>query len=73
MKKYLVFAGIAMALVGFSAVWHIATMFPATDPPTMRPIEGVDRLLLHNEFAFMLMGITGIAISVIGTVLWRKR
>ena len=71
--KILIAAGTCLAVTGFSVMWHIATMFPTTDPPIMRPIEGVDRIFFHNAFAFRLMGVTGITTLITGLVLWRKK
>lgn len=48
-------------------------MFPATEPPMMRPIEGMDYVLFMYKQVFLASGIAGVFVTVVGIVLWRNR
>lgn len=48
-------------------------MFPPTEPPMMRPIEGMDYVLFMYKHVFLFSGIIGIFVTIAGVIFWRKR
>lgn len=72
--KLVIIIGIALMIEGFSSVIYSSfVMFPPTEPPMMRPIEGMDYVLFMYKQVFLLSGIIGIFVTVAGIILWRKR
>ena len=73
--KFLIIIGIAMMIEGFSAVVYSSTvLFPPTEPPMMRPIEGIDYILFTYRQAFLFSGIIGIFATLAGiTLFWRRK
>ena len=72
--RLLIIIGIALMIAGFSSVLYSSfLMFPPTEPPTMRPIEGMDYALFMYKQAFLLSGIVGIFVTVTGIIFWGKR
>jgi len=70
----LIIIGIALMVEGFSSVLYSSFVrFPPTQPPIMRPIEGMDYVLFMYKQAFLSSGIVGIFVTITGIVLWRKR
>lgn len=72
--RLLIIIGLALIIEGFSSVFYSSfVMFPPTEPPMMRPIEGMDYVLFMYKQVFLASGIVGIFVTVIGIILWRKR
>lgn len=73
--RLLIIIGMALMIEGFSSVIYSSfVMFPPTEPPMMRPIEGMDYVLFMYKQVFLLSGIIGIFVTIAGVVLfWRKR
>ncbi len=73
--KLLIIIGIAMMIEGFSAVTYSSfVLFPPTEPPMMRSIEGIDYVLFIYRQAFLVSGIIGIFVTLAGIFLfWKKR
>ena len=66
--------GIALMIEGFSSVLYSSfVIFPPTESPIMRPIEGIDHVLFMYKQAFLFSGIIGIFVTLAGIILWRKR
>lgn len=66
--------GIVMTVTGFTAILYRSTYFlPPTDPPIMRPLEGIEYLIVVHTQAFLFIGIIGIFVTFVGIVFWRKR
>ena len=73
-SRLLIIIGIALMIEGFSSVLYSSfVMFQTTEPPMMRPIEGIDHVLFMYKQAFLFSGIIGIFVTLIGIILWRKR
>ena len=74
-NKLLIIIGIAMMIGGFSAVVYSSPLlFPPTEPPMMRAIEGMEYVLFTYRQAFLFSGIIGIFVTLAGIILfWRKR
>ena len=72
--RILIIIGIALMIEGFSSVLYSSfVLFPPTEPPMMRPIEGMDYVLFMYKQVFLLSGIIGIFVTLAGIILWRKR
>lgn len=72
--RLLIIIGLALMIEGFSSVLYSSfVMFPPTEPPMMRPIEGIDYVLFMYKQVFLLSGIIGIFVTIAGIILWRKR
>ena len=72
--RLLIIIGIALMIEGFSSVLYSSfVLFPPTEPLMMRPIEGMDYVLFMYKQAFLLSGIIGIFVTLVGIILWRKR
>ena len=72
--RLLIIIGIALMIEGFSSVLYSSfVLFPPTEPPMMRPIEGMDYVLFMYKQVFLLSGIIGIFVTLAGIILWRKR
>ncbi|WP_232212392.1 hypothetical protein [Candidatus Nitrosopumilus sediminis] len=72
--RLLVIIGIALMIEGFSSVIYSSfVMFPPTEPPMMRPIDGMDYVLFMYKQAFLFSGIIGIFVTLAGIILWRKK
>ena len=72
--KILIIIGIALMIEGFSSVLYSSfVLFPPTEPPMMRPIEGIDYVLFMHKQIFLFSGIIGIFVTIAGIILWRKK
>ena len=72
--KIILVVGIALIIEGFFAtVYSAFVLFPPTEPPMMRPLEGMDYIFFIHRQAFMISGIVGIFVILAGIILWRKR
>lgn len=72
--RLLIIIGLALMIEGFSSVLYSSfVMFPPTEPPIMKPIEGMDYVLFMYRQIFLLSGVVGIFVTISGIVLWRKR
>ena len=72
--RILIIIGIALMIEGFSSFLYSSfVMFSPTEPPMMRPIEGIDYVLFMYKQAFLFSGIIGIFVTVAGIILWKKR
>ena len=72
--RFLIIIGLALMIEGFLATFYTSfVLFPPTEPPMMRPIEGMDYVLFIYRQAFLFSGIIGIFVTLAGIVLWRKR
>ena len=75
-SRLLIIIGIAMMIVGFSIVAYVSIILvPTTIPPTMKPIEGIDRFFSSFRQAFLFSAIAGIFVTIVGIAVgvWRKR
>lgn len=73
-SKFLILIGVAMMAEGFLAnVYSSLILFPPTNPPMMKPLEGMDYVLVLYKQAFLISGIIGIVITLAGIFLWKKR
>ncbi len=72
--RFLIIIGIVLIIEGFLATFYTSfVLFPPTEPPTMRPIEGMDYVFFMYRQTFLFSGIIGIFVTLVGVVLWRKR
>lgn len=72
--RFLIIIGLALMIEGFSSILYSSfVMFPPTNPPIMRPLEGMDYVLFMYKQAFLFSGIIGIFVTLTGILLWRKR
>jgi len=70
----LIIFGMSLMIEGFSSViYSTFILFPPTEPPMMRPIEGINYILFMYRQSFLVSGVIGIFVTIIGIVLWRKR
>ena len=70
----LIVIGLALMIEGFSSVVYSSfVMFPPTQPPIMKPIEGMDYVLFMYRKVFLISGIVGTFVTIIGIVFWKKR
>ena len=72
--KLLIFIGIVLMLEGLLATIYTSfVLFPPTEPPMMRPLEGINYVFFMYRQAFLFSGIIGIFVTIVGIILWRKR
>jgi hypothetical protein len=73
-SKFVILIGLALMTEGFLAnIYSSLVLFPPTNPPIMKPLEGMDYVLVLYKQAFLISGIIGIIITIAGIILWRKR
>ena len=73
-SKFVILIGLALMAEGFLAnIYSSLILFPPTSPPIMKPIEGMDYVLVMYKQAFLISGIIGILITIAGIIFWRKR
>ena len=73
-SKFVILVGIALMTEGFLVnIYSSLILFPPTNPPMMKPIEGIDYVLVLYKQIFLISGIIGILITIVGIILWRKR
>ena len=60
---------------GFLVTFYTSfILFPPTEPPMMRSLEGIDYVFFMYRQAFLFSGIIGIFVAVTGVVLfWKER
>ena len=72
--KLLIIVGIALIIEGFSSFFYSSyVLFPPTEPPLMKSIEGMDVVLLTYRQALLFSGIAGIFVSVVGIFLYLRQ
>ncbi|WP_026089886.1 hypothetical protein [Candidatus Nitrosopumilus sediminis] len=72
--RLLIVIVIALMAIGFSPILYSSfVLFPPTEPPIMRPIEGIDYVLFMYKQTFLFGGIIGIFVTLAGIIIWRKR
>jgi len=72
--KLLIIVGIALMIEGFSSFFYSSyVLFPPTEPPLMKPIEGMDIVLLTYRQALLYSGMAGIFVSVVGIFLYLRQ
>ena len=72
--KLLIIVGIALIIEGFSSFFYSSyVLFPPTEPPLMKPIKGMDVVLLTYQQALLFSGIAGIFVSVVGIFLYLRQ
>ena len=73
--RLLIIIGVALMIEGFLAtIYSSIILFSPTEPPTMRPIEGMDYVLFMYRQAFLFSGIIGIFVTVAGVIpFWKER
>lgn len=72
-SRILIIIGIALMIEGFSSFFYSSyVMFPPTQPPLMKPVEGVDIILLTYRQALLYSGIAGSFVVVVGILLYLK-
>jgi hypothetical protein len=73
-SKYVILIGIALMTEGFLAnIYSSLILFPPTNPPMMKPLEGMDYVLVLYKQVFLISGIIGIIVTIAGIILWKKR
>jgi len=71
--RLLIIIGIALMIAGFLVTFYTSfILFPPTEPPMMRSVEGIDYVFFMYRQAFLFSGIIGIFVTVAGIILWRK-
>lgn len=76
MKTRLV-AGLILLIIGAAMLigtipihYYISdVLLPPTEPPTMKPLEGIDRLLIEISHYFSFMNVISMVIIPIGIIL----
>ena len=71
--KLLIIIGIVMMIEGFSIVVYSSSLLPLTEPPIMRPIEGIDYVFFKYSQVFLFSGIAGIFVTISGIILSRRK
>jgi hypothetical protein len=72
--QIVIIIGIALMAEGFMAnIYSSSILFPPTEPPVMRPIEGMDYVLYVYKQAFLASAIVGVLVTFVGIFLWRKQ
>ncbi|QLH10863.1 hypothetical protein [Nitrosarchaeum sp. AC2] len=72
--RLLIIIGVVLMIDGFSSFFYSTfMMFPPTEPPMMRSIEGMDYVLFMYKHVFLFSGIIGIFVTIAGIIFWRKR
>jgi len=70
----LIIIGIALMVEGFlTTIYSSLVLFPSTEPPMMRLLEGIDYEIFMNRQAFLFSGIIGIFVTLLGIFMWIKR
>ena len=70
----LIIIGIALMIEGFSSFFYSSyVLFPPTEPPLMKSVEGMDIILITYRQALLYSGFAGIIVSVIGILLYLKQ
>ena len=71
----LMIIGLVMTVIGFAATFSRSTYFlPPTEPPIMRPLEGIEYLIVIHSQAFLLIGIIGIFVIIVGFLMfWKEK
>lgn len=73
-SKFVIIIGFALMAEGFLAnIYSSTILFPPTLTPTMKPIEGIDYVLFVYRQAFLISGIAGAIVTVVGLILWKNR
>ena len=73
-SKLLIIIGIALMIEGFLATLYTSfVLFPPTEPPMMRPLEGMDYVLFMYRQVFLFSGIIGIFVTLAGIIPWKKK
>lgn len=73
--RLLTIVGTVMTVIAFTAMLSRSTYFlPPTEPPTMRPLEGIEYLVVVHGHMFLFIGIVGIFLTVLGVhMFWKER
>ena len=72
--QIVIIIGIALMAEGFMAnIYSSSILFQPTEPPVMRPIEGMDYVLYVYRQAFLASAIVGVFVTIAGIALWKKR
>ena len=72
--RLLIIIGITLMVEGFLATFYTSIiLFPATEPPIMRPIEGIDSVFFMHRQIFLFSGIIGIFVTIAGFIIRRKQ
>ncbi len=71
--KIILVVGVALIIEAFFATFYSTfVLFPLTESPTMWPLEGMDYVFFMHRQAFMISGIVGIFVTLVGILLKRK-
>ncbi|MCV0409622.1 MAG: hypothetical protein K5783_02080 [Nitrosopumilus sp.] len=73
-SKFLIILGAVLMIEGLFVTLYLSfVLLSPTEPPTMRPIEGIDLIIIVYRHAFWLSGILGFFITLVGIItFWRK-
>lgn len=74
-SKFLIVLGAVLMIEGLFVTLYLSfILLPSTEPPTMRPIEGIDFIFIVYRHAFWLSGILGFFITLTGIItFWRRK
>ena len=69
----LIVIGISIVIEGFWGSFYSSyVLFPSSEPPMMRPIEGMNYVLFVYRQAFLYSGIIGVFVTITGIILFCK-
>lgn len=73
--RLLTIIGTAMTVIGFTGIFSRSTYFlPPTEPPIMRPLEGIEYLVVAYGQVFLFIGMVGIFVTVLGvSMFWKEK
>jgi hypothetical protein len=72
-SKFVILIGLALMAEGFLVnIYSSLILFPPTYPLMMKPLDGIDYVLVLYKQVFLISGIIGILITIAGIILWRK-
>jgi len=73
-STFLIILGAVLMIEGLFVTLYLSfVLLSPTEPPTMRPIEGIDFIFVMYRHVFWFSGIIGIFVTAVGITLWRKR
>ena len=72
--RILLVFGIALMIEGLLATIYTSfVLFPPTEPPMMRSLQGIDYVFFIHREIFLVIGILGFFVTLVGIIMWRKR
>lgn len=73
--KLLIIIGVVLMVEGLFATFYSSIiLFPPTEPPMMRPLEGIEHDLFIHRQAFLFSSVIGIFVTIVGLLLfWKEK